>query len=485
MTSQKVIDSSNQSELTEYRTQQLIHLKRPVFWSYIFASLILGAGLAAGAWAAIARFDQKVLATGTLEQNAPPQPIQIASEGVVQEIYVQEGKAVEKDEPLATFKPTEIDSESLNQQKKNLIKVNDIYEDALKGSDPGNKSDLPPLIQLRTQLQQETQYYQALVSDKNLDQGAKDELNASQQRLLAASSPELQARVSAARMQMQELEQQRSQVKEKLAEAQKLLAVNQDFSEKVTEVPASRQRYQRQNQEIQSIEADAERLTATQKRLTTDLSQAKEQLQSAIALAQKDVVNQITQNQRQIAQIDLQLKQAHQENQQRIAAIDAKLAALMQPQQLKAPVDGVVFDLQPITPGFVASANQTLLTVVPDNSLVASVFLKERDIGVVKQGMNVNVNLTSLQNGALASSEGKVLWVDSNVLPPVPERSYYAIPAKIQLQRPFLQANGKPIRLQPGTAVNGEIVLPYRRTAWDIVQTQLDKKLRTFAELVK
>lgn len=485
MTSQKVFDSSNQSELTEYRTQQLIHLKRPVFLSYIFASLILGAGLAAGAWAAIARFDQKVLATGTLEQHAPIQPIHLPSKGIVQEVYIQEGKAVEKDEPLATFKPTEIDSESLNQQKKNLIKVNEIYEDALKGSYPINESDLPPLIQLRTQLQQETQYYQALVSDKHLEQGAKDELNASQQRLLAASSPELQVRASAARMQMQELEQQRSQVQEKLAESQKLLAVNQDFLEKLTEVPASRQRYQRQNQEIQSIQADAEQLTATQKRLTTELSQAKEELQSAIALSQKDVLNQITQNQRQIAQIDLQLRQAHQENQQQIAAIDTKLAALMQPQQLKAPVEGVVFGLQPITPGFVASANQTLLTVVPDNSLVASVFLKERDIGVIKEGMNVKVHLTSLQNGELGSSEGKVLWVSSHVLPPVPERSYHAIPAKIQLQRPFLQVNGKPIRLQPGTAVNGEIVLPYRRTAWDIVQTQLDKKVRTFAELVK
>jgi HlyD family secretion protein len=498
VTSQKVVDSSNKSELTDNRselterkTEHVILLKRPVFWSYIIASLILGAGIAAGVWAALARFDQKVLATGTLEMQAPLQGIHAPAKGVVQEIYVKEGEEVEKDEPLVTFKPsvTQVELESLKKQKETLTKQNQLYEYALKGTYPANESELPSLIQLRTQLEKEIQYYQTLVTDKNLESEADGELHANQQRLLAASSPELQARVSTARSQIQEKEKQLSQVKAKLAAAQKRLAFNQDLLEQMTqgakEVDVSRQQYQRQKQEVLNNQEEVDRLSTQQQRLTKEIARTKEELQNSMALSGKDVLKTITQNQKQIAQIDSQVRQAQQENQKQIAQIDAKLNALTQPKQLKAPVEGVVFDLRPSAAGYIANANQTLLTVVPNNSLVASVFLKDREVGIVKEGMDVQVKSATFPKSELGSVEGKVLWVGSEVLPPVAERPYYAIPAKIELERPFLQVNGKPIRLQSGMAVNGEIILPQQRTAWDILQNKFDKKAKNLMELLK
>lgn len=490
MTSQKIVDSQNRNGQTGQVTEQTIHLKRPVFVSYIVASLIVGAGLGLGAWAAIARFEQKVLATGTLEQQQPTKEIKALTDGVVQEIYVKEGQEVAQEQPLATFKPTvtEADLASLKKQKETLIKVNQLYENALKGSYPVDELNLPPLVQLRDRLEQEAQYYQALVTDKNLESAANGEFNAKHQRLIAASSPEVQSRVSAARLQIQDLEKQLLLVKEKLAVAQKRAAFNQDMFERLTqaskEVDVPRQQYQRQKQELLTAQEDVERLSAEQKRLTQEITQVKEIQQNAIALAAKDVLAKISQNQRQILQIDAQLKPAQQDNQKRIAEIDAKLKTLVQPQQLKSPVEGVVFDLQPKAAGTVATANQTLLTVVPNNSLVASVFLKDRDVGLVKKGMDVKVKMSSFPKSEMGSTEGKVLWVGSDVLPPTPERSYYAIPARIQLERPALDANGNSIRLQSGMAVNGEIILPQQRTVWDIVRDNLDKKMKNLMELV-
>jgi HlyD family secretion protein len=85
----------------------------------------------------------------------------------------------------------------------------------------------------------------------------------------------------------------------------------------------------------------------------------------------------------------------------------------------------------------------------------------------------------------LGSVEGKVVWIGSDVLPPTPGRSYHAIPARIQLKRPSLDANGKPIRLQSGMAVNCNIILPHQRTVLDVVLDRFDRKVKSAEELFR
>lgn len=349
MTSQKLFNSSSRSEVTPYISERVILLKRPVFWSYIFASLIVGAGVGIGGWAAIARFDQTVLATGTLELQGGVNEIKAPTNGVVQEIHVKDGEAVEQGEPLATFKATlpKADLESLKQQKEALIRQNQIYENVLKGGNPIGESQSTSLTQLRAQLVKENQYYQVLVADKNQQSEVGSEFNANQQRLLAASSPELQSRASAARLRIQELEKQLSKVQEKLAAAQKLQAENAETLGQLSQVS-------------KEVKAEVERRSAEHKQVTQEIAKAREELQNAIAVSTKEVRTKITQNQQRIAEIDAHLRQAQQENQKRIAEIDAQLSQ-SQYQQLTSPVEGVVFDLQPSAPGYVANANQTLL----------------------------------------------------------------------------------------------------------------------------
>lgn len=493
MTSQKLIDSPNHGELTAQTPERVVLLRRPVFWSYIFASVVVGAGIGLGAWAAIARFDQTIPATGQLELQGGVKDIKAPGNGVIQEILVKDGEAVEENEPLATFKSTiaEADLESLKKEKDALTKENQFYEEVLKGGNPTGESDLTTLIQLRTDLAKETQYYQTLVTDKNLEVGAGGEFNANQQKLLAASSPELQSRAAAARLQIQEVEKQQSQVKEKLAAAQKLLAVNQDILDQLTqasrEVTVPQQQYQRQKQEVLNNQEAVDKLKTEQQRLTGEMTQAKQELQNAIALSTKDVLTRITENQKRIAQIDSQLKQAQLENQQRIAAIDTDLnqASNPQGQQLTSPVEGVVFDLQPSAPGYVANANQTLMTIVPNDSLVASVFLKDKDIGFVKPGMNVEVTIASFPKSELGNLRGKLVWIGSDVLPPTPEHPYYAFPARVQLDHPSLQVNGQPLRLQSGMPVKGNIILADQLTVLDVLQDKFEKKFRGVVEFVQ
>jgi hypothetical protein len=122
---------------------------------------------------------------------------------------------------------------------------------------------------------------------------------------------------------------------------------------------------------------------------------------------------------------------------------------------------------------------------VPDNSLVASVFVKDRDIGLVKEGTNVAVRIASFPKSELGSIEGKVVWVGSDILPPTPQRPYYAFPARIQLNRPSLEMNGQPVRIQSGMPVNGEIIVPDKLTLWDVARDKFEQKFKGVVEFVQ
>ena len=476
MSSPKLFDAPTKDATRDAAARlEVIVLNRPVFWAQVFAGLVVAAGIGVGIWAALARFDQRVVVTGKLEQQGAERQISAPSAGVV-EVQVHNGDTVTAEQSLLKFKSVApvMDVASLQQEKARLLQENQLYEQALKGY-PADNADAASLPKLRAELVKENQYYQALVTD----QTASDADN--QQRLLAASTPELQSQAAAARSQMQESEKQLHQGQEKLAEAQKLLALNQDILQQLTQaqdVSVPRQQYQHQQQEVLSNQAAVDRLQAEQQRSTEAIAQARQQLQSTLALAAQSVVDKVTQNQKRLTQIDAALRQAQQKNQTRIAEIEAELQAQgPQEQQLRSPVAGAVFDL-PSAPGYTATANQRLLTIVPNDSWIASVLLKDKDLGLVKPGMDVNVRIMAWPNRELGSIQGKLVSVGANAVPPAATRPYYAFPAKIQLQQPFLEVSGQPMRLQSDMLVQGEITLPGQQTVFDVMRERLAKKVR-------
>ena len=53
-------------------------------------------------------------------------------------------------------------------------------------------------------------------------------------------------------------------------------------------------------------------------------------------------------------------------------------------QQIKSPVDGLIFDLKPTSIGFTAQSTQTIMKVVPLGSLEAKVEVPSNKIGFVQ-----------------------------------------------------------------------------------------------------
>ena len=131
-------------------------------------------------------------------------------------------------------------------------------------------------------------------------------------------------------------------------------------------------------------------------------------------------------------------------------------------QTLRAPVDGVVFDLKAKSPGYAARDTETVLKVVPFDQLEAKVEVPSSDIGFVRTGMKADVSIDSFPASDFGVVEGKVVQIGSDALAPsqADQRNEYRFPTTITLstQQLHLKKGGK-LPLQVGMSLTANIKL--------------------------
>jgi HlyD family secretion protein len=131
-------------------------------------------------------------------------------------------------------------------------------------------------------------------------------------------------------------------------------------------------------------------------------------------------------------------------------------------QVLRSPVEGIVFDLKPKSPGYAAQGTEAVMKIVPLNALEAKVEIQNSDIGFVHTGMPVDISIDSFPATDFGVLEGTVRQVGSDSLPPDPAKQEleYRYPAMIQLASQQLKLkSGQQLPLQVGMSVNANIKL--------------------------
>jgi HlyD family secretion protein len=131
-------------------------------------------------------------------------------------------------------------------------------------------------------------------------------------------------------------------------------------------------------------------------------------------------------------------------------------------QELRSPVNGVVFDLKPKSPGFAAQSSETIMKIVPYDKLEARVEIASSDIGFVRAGMPVEISIDSFPATEFGVLEGTVRQIGSDALPPdqLKERKDYRFPASISLASQQLKLkSGRQLPLQVGMSLRANIKL--------------------------
>ena len=219
--------------------------------------------------------------------------------------------------------------------------------------------------------------------------------------------------------------------------------------------------------------------------LQAEILERYEQLQASGAFSKVQYLNQ----QNVVAETRGKLMQSRAERLRQNALLDQQTAQLkseladlngrlvesrvtLRYQQLRSPVDGVVFDLKPTSRGFTAQSTQTVMKVVPMGSLEAKVEVPSNKIGFVQvlQGcpddretcMSADISIDSFPSSDFGVLKGKVTRIGSDALEPDPreQRQELSFPVTIQLDDQQLKLKtGTSLPLQVGMSLTANIKL--------------------------
>ncbi len=130
-------------------------------------------------------------------------------------------------------------------------------------------------------------------------------------------------------------------------------------------------------------------------------------------------------------------------------------------QEIVSPIDGIVFELNPKGPGYVAQTSEPVLKIVPMENLHAKVEIDSRTIGFVKTGKSAEISIDSFPGSDFGIIKGKVTSISSDALEPKPsEGKGYRFPAEISLENQYLKVkSGKKLPLQAGMSLTANIKL--------------------------
>ncbi|MBD2616566.1 HlyD family efflux transporter periplasmic adaptor subunit [Nostoc punctiforme FACHB-252] len=424
-------------------------------------------------WASIAKIEEAVSATGKLEPSGATKEVQAPVGGVVKEIFIQDGQTVKAGERLLSLDNTTAKAQldSLLKIRTSLIQENHFYQSQLKGINALDISTLKissqmiDLTKSRVALVTENQVYRAQLNGRS----NKILLTLEQQERLQFNQAELNARVVAAQLEVEQFQRQLQQASIKLATNLDNLGMNQGILDDVTPLmkdgAISRIQFLKQQQEVRNTQSEIDQLTQEKARLQSAIAQARAKLVNTIALSRRDWLNQIAENNKKIAEIDSQLAKALIENNKKIAEIDSQISQTqmnIKYQDINAPVNGTIFELKAHTPGFVVTSSEPILKVVPNDALIAKVYITNKDIGFVKPGMTVDVRIDSFPFSEFGDIKGKLLWIGSDALPPDQIYPFYRFPAKVQLDTQQLVVSERNIALQSGMGVSTNIKIRER-----------------------
>ncbi|MEM8637801.1 MAG: HlyD family efflux transporter periplasmic adaptor subunit [Cyanobacteria bacterium P01_G01_bin.54] len=424
--------------------------------------------------------------------------------------------------------------------KKALTEETQLYRSLLDGKNPQAlqaaitnlklPNDIQRLTENQQELQAENRYYQALI------EGKPAQLDAAASARLRAANIEQNALQRTAQLEINQLRQQLLQAQSQLANAERsrntaeanlqriidrndsILAnldkslqieqrVLEDFEplrneaipnlqverqrQTVNELEAERDEAERngnieeaeQRQTIATYASEIAQYNAEISRLEIDIDQGQQERNTIPVQTRRESRDAIAANTKRLAEVNSQLRQSVLrvivENEKRIQELDSKISQLRQTlnyQEVRAAVSGTVFDLKAYN-GFVARPSEALLSIVPDDNLIAEVFVTNRDIGFVTPEQRADVRIDSFPFSEFGDIKGQVVSVSSDALPPDEVYNYFRFPVKVALDQQFLQYDSRAIELQSGMSASVNIKIREDRKVISLFIEMFDKQV--------
>jgi hemolysin D len=411
----------------------------------VTGAAICGIIVVAVAWSIIARIDTVASAPGKVIPLGQVKVVQPLETSAIRAIHVDDGDHVAANQLLVDLDPTDIRADlqsmiydrgqaELDAEIARVLLTRDPHE-PFKG--PANVN--PALLEAnRAQAVSEITKHLAQIAGTRSD---IDQRNAT----LDANA----AQIERARATLPLLEERRSSMTilwdKRMGTRQPVLDAEQQVIEKEAELKGAEAGTRQTKAEISSLES---------------------KMQETIAGFLADAADRRTKALQKIATLDQQIAKTKQREAYR---------------RLASPVDGTVQNVKIHTPGAVVTTADTLMTIVPDGTGVeVEAMVENTDIGFVREGQQVEIKFDAFPFTRYGLVRGTVrrLGRDSVQSPaksdrapnssseaassPVPN-SGLTYPAKITLERDWIEVDGRREKVQPGMHVSAEVKTGDRR----------------------
>ncbi len=273
-----------------------------------------------------------------------------------------------------------------------------------------------------------------------LDTEASTQRQLSLRQSLQHKQEQLRTKTDQLALKQQELARYLQLNDEEVSKLEKTLALDQEIMRRLQTLSqqgaAGELQYLQQRNRVQEGEGQLMQTRVDRFRQKAILDQGIQQLQGEIAALQSET-----------ADLRSQLTEA---------------SVTLRYQALHSPVNGVVFDLKPKSPGFTAQGTETIMKIVPYDNLQAKVEIASSDIGFVRTGMPVDISIDSFPATDFGVLQGTVKQIGSDALPPDPQkqRDVYRFPSTISLASQQLKLkSGRQLPLQVGMSLHANIKL--------------------------
>ncbi len=390
--------------------------------------ILLLAGLVAAAlvWAGWAQVEQMVRATGQVEPAARVQVVNHPRGGRIAELLVAEGDEVRRGDVLAKLDPA-LDHSALAELRGRLQTAR-VEVARLEAELAGHGLDAPP----------------------DLAAGRPD-LVAEARALAAARHRALDRRLaqlaSTERQREMELEEQRAQIRR----LETTLGLLKEEARAVDALAAKGLTPRLERVALQRRVADAEGELAVAQR-------AAEAARAAIDEAK-------TGRARLLADRESELRQQLAAARAEVADLSQKVARqqkLVGELELRAPVHGIVKDVEITNPGQSFAAHAPLMTVVPTGGpLLVEAQVPQRDIGRVHVGQDAVVKVMALDYLRFGRLDGEIVRIaaDATTDEKSGEVAYNVV---VATDRATLERDGVTYPLVPGMLVDVELLVGER-----------------------
>lgn len=244
---------------------------------------------------------------------------------------------------------------------------------------------------------------------------------------------------------------------------------------KVVEIEKTAQESQELQEKAESDAKQAElRLKEETSRYQTIINQAKAEIEQAKLRLQeqrnsyKGVVEAgklaVLKNQQQLKDVQTQITELRSlmaQNKSQILALKIQL----QQRIVRAPVDGVIYDLPIEKPGAVVQVGQGIAQIAPKNSgYILKAQMPSQQSGFLKVGMPVKIKFDAYPFQDYGVVQGRVHWIspDSKVVE-TSQGNVEMFEVEVALDKPYIQAGNKRIIITPGQTATAEVIVRQRR----------------------